>query len=207
MNLRDLREVVRQTWDRMRKYRVDMTAVGGQSSNIGTRWIILDLLREDHIRKIIEQSTNAQLLSPQVAQWDKLPGALQQWTGGSPPLLVYALGVVHLLLEQGEQFDAEETMAEVYRIFFSHWIKWQVRSSSLRRMRRVGVAQLWVPCTRKMTLPVGGKEYTMELLLDRSSRLHQQDRRSERSILYLPHGGEICARAMLSRLSCPAVYG
>lgn len=155
-----------------------LTALGtGAASPIGAKWIILDLLKEDHIWHIVEKVTSApSLLSPDVKTLHGLKEALQQWTGGSPRLLVYSLRVLHHLVKEGKQFaNAEEAMEEVYKV--------------LKRVMRVAadvflakndedewrpawlylilLAQLRVPCTRATKLPVGSTEYSLEVLLGR----------------------------------------
>jgi len=82
--------------------------------------LIFFAFQEKHIKHIVESSTKATppLLSPALAKLAEMPAALQQWTGGSPRLLVYSLRALHHLhCDEANHFgNAEEAMEAVYKI-------------------------------------------------------------------------------------------
>ena len=158
-----------------------------------------EALQEQHIKYIIETSTQgtSSLLSPLLARVPQLPRLLQLWTGGSPRLLVYSLRALHHLLqnregEDAKHFDAEKTMEQVYRILAQEvpQVASEVFLASkdeaewrLTWLYLILLAQLRVPCTREMTLPVGSDEHSLDLLL---GRLNIYISKPETSIKGLP---------------------
>ena len=184
----DLREAIRQTWSKMLEHEpmpriyfflsgkgVPLSALGKHSSPIGTKWIILDLLKEEHIKRILETASKASTLSRKLRDFDGLPKLLAQWTGGSPRLLVYSLRALHHLSEEGTLTGDEKDMEKVYRIFqevkavaseiflaAEDEEKW-----SETWMYLILLSQLRVPCHRGMVLPVGNNEHNLELLIGR----------------------------------------
>ena len=135
--------------------------------------------QEKHVKHIVESSTKATppLLSPDLAKLAELPAALQQWTGGSPRLLVYSLRALHHLhCDEAKHFgNAEEAMEAVYKIlkqvsavasevFLAERDEAEWRQTWLYLIL---LAQLRVPCRREMTLPVGSDEHILDLLLGR----------------------------------------
>ena len=191
-NVQQLRNVVWNVWNLMLQYTgedmpriyfylsgkdVPLTALdSAATSPMGTRWIVLDSLKADHIQCLVEQAIESGHLSPKV-NLDGLEVALEQWTGGSPRLLVYTLRVLHhLVVGHEEKFaKAEEAMEEVYEVlkvlpavardvFLAEKDEEEWREAW---MYLILLAQLKVPCTRGMKLPVGGEDYSMEKLLGR----------------------------------------
>ena len=141
--------------------------------------MIFFAFQEEHIKHIVESSTKATppLLSPDLAKLAELPAALQQWTGGSPRLLVYSLRALHHLhCGEAKHFgNAEEAMEAVYKILKQVSAVASEVFLAERDEAKWGqtwlylilLAQLRVPCRREMTLPVGSDEHILDLLLGR----------------------------------------
>lgn len=106
--LQALRDVVVSTWMRMNEVAqqckdmpriyfylsgkgVPLLSLGGPTSTVGTKWLILDKLHAHHIRVIRAQM----LRPPSNAQLDALDRAPCEWTGGAPRLLLYMLMFLH----------------------------------------------------------------------------------------------------------------
>ena len=137
-----------------------------------------NLCQEEHIQCIVNAATSAttNLLCSSLAEVKGLPAALQQWTGGSPRLLVYSLRVLHHLLNEGETVDsAEQAMEAVFEILKDQ----QAVASEVFLAKKdeaewqqtwlylILLAQLRVPCQRDTILPVGSAEHSLDLLLGR----------------------------------------
>ncbi|CAJ1403875.1 unnamed protein product [Effrenium voratum] len=187
----DLREAIRQTWSKMLEQEADqpmqriyfflsgrdvpLNALGKPGSPIGTKWIILDMLKEEHIKSILSTSTLSQKLR-EFSELNGLPKTLVQWTGGSPRLLVYCLRALHHLSEEGVSTgDGEQTMEMVYSIFQEvQAIAGEVFLAAEDEgdwretwMYLILLAQLRVPCHRRMVVHVGNSENNLETLLGR----------------------------------------
>ena len=164
-------------------------------------------LEEKHIRCIVEAATSAtsSSLCPDLAKIQGLPAALQEWTGGSPRLLVYSLRVLHHLLHGGRAFDnAEKAMEEVYgilkdqeavasEVFLAEEDEaaWQQTWLYL-----ILLAQLRLPCQRKTLLPVGSDEHSLDLLL---GRLNVYISKPEQPINGMSDAFYICHMKMIDR--------
>ena len=164
-------------------------------------------LEEKHIRCIVEAATSAtsSSLCPDLAKIQGLPAALQEWTGGSPRLLVYSLRVLHHLLHGGRAFDnAEKAMEEVYGI-----LKDQEAVASevfLAEEDEAAWQQTWLylillahlrlPCQRKTLLPVGSDEHSLDLLL---GRLNVYISKPEQPINGMSDAFYICHMKMIDR--------
>ncbi|CAJ1377034.1 unnamed protein product, partial [Effrenium voratum] len=168
-NVKDLRDAVQQTWRLMLRTDGEMPRIYFYTSG----------KNEEHIAYILEKSTDTAppLLSPALAKVSWLPAALQQWTGGSPRLLVYSFRALHHLhASRNELFEnAELAMDAVYKIlkqvravasevFLSEPDETEWRQTWLYLIL---LAQLRVPCHRETKLPVGDEEHSLELLLGR----------------------------------------
>lgn len=185
----DLREAIRQTWSKMLEQEADqpmpriyfflsgrdvpLNALGKQGSPIGTKWIILDMLKEEHIERILNSSRT---LSEKLRKFNGLPKTLVEWTGGSPRLLVYCLRALHHLSEEGTLTgDSEQAMERVYSIFQEvHAVAGEVFLAAGDEgqwretwMYLILLAQLRVPCHRKMVLPLGNNEHDLGMLIGR----------------------------------------
>ncbi|CAE7823064.1 unnamed protein product [Symbiodinium sp. CCMP2592] len=154
---------------------VPLNAIGGCGSPVGTKWIILNLLQEEHYIVGAATSASTNSLRRSLAEMQELPAALQLWTGGSPRLLVYSLRVLHHLLNEGNEFIAEQAMEAVFHILKDQpavasevflakkdEAEWQQTWLYL-----ILLAQLRVPCQRETILPVGSAEHSLDLLLGR----------------------------------------
>ena len=100
-----------------------------------------NVCQEEHIQHIVTATTSADpnLLCFSVAQIQGLSAALQQWTGGSPRLMVYSLRVLHHLLNEGKTFgSAEHAMEAVFEILKDQQAVAIVRCFWLRMMRLRG---------------------------------------------------------------------
>ena len=171
-----------------------------------------EALQEQHIQHIIETSTACELLSRRLDQLPQLPQVLQQWTGGSPRLLVYTLRALHHVLQdqQGEdakQSDVDKTMEEVYGIL-SKEVR-QVRSEVfLAREHEAEFRQTWlylillaqlrVPCNREIRLPVGCHEQSLEMLL---GRLNVYITKPGQPIQGMPDAFYICHMKMIEKFA------
>ena len=137
-----------------------------------------NVCQEEHIQSIVNAVTSAdtKLLCPSVAEIQELSVALQQWTGGSPRLMVYSLRVLHHLLNEGKAFDnAEQAMEAVFEILKEEQAvagevflaKEDEAAWQQTWLYLILLAQLRVPCQRETILPVGSAEHVLDRLLGR----------------------------------------
>ncbi len=106
-DLRALRDSVQSTWLRInmlaRRGRptptiyfyfsgkgIPLLSLGGATSPVGTKWIILDTLKVKHIH-----DTRMEMLKVNKEAGSHLDEILHRWTGGAPRLLVYTLRYLH----------------------------------------------------------------------------------------------------------------
>eukprot|EP00434_Breviolum_minutum_P036636 symbB.v1.2.032469.t1/scaffold3898.1/size48671/1 len=188
----DLRETIRQTWSKMLEQEADqpmpriyfflsgrdvpLKALGKPGSPIGTKWIILDMLKEEHIERILNGTRTLSEKLREFSEFNGLPKTLVQWTGGSPRLLVYCLRALHHLSEEGVLTgDGEQTMERVYSIFQEvQAIAGEVFLAAEDEgdwretwIYLILLAQLRVPCHRRMVVHVGNSENNLETLIGR----------------------------------------
>lgn len=176
-----LRDGVRRTWVEMNRLRgeamphvyfylsgkgIPLTVLGQSTSPVGTKWIILDVLHENHIRTIREQ------LLPDCGAG--LDCCLQKWTGGAPRLLLYCLRVLHHLRGAGPLGDDLDKQMEYVSdilskigavasdVFVDARADQDLHEAWLHLMV---LGQLQVPCRRDMKLRVGRSDFTIERLL------------------------------------------
>ena len=166
-------------------------------------------LQESHIEYVFKAATTTTppLLCPQLATLASLPTALQQWTGGSPRLLVYSLRALHHLYKDevvSSNTNTEEAMDQVYQILrhipavASEVFLARDDEANWRQtwLYLILLAQLHVPCQRHMTLPVGPYEHKLDLLL---GRLNVYIRKPSAPIKDMPDAFYICHMKMVEK--------